>query len=81
MASTGWFAGLAKVLSITDSTPAARQAAAIAATSRQRSVGLIGDSNQTMRVFGPMISAGARNWSRVAKRVVMPNFAARPVST
>ena len=39
---------------MTEITPAARQAAATRAMSRQRSVGLIGDSNQTMRVSGPM---------------------------
>ncbi len=41
-----WLIGLANVLSITDSTPRARQADAIAAMSTHRSVGLIGDSNQ-----------------------------------
>ena len=81
MASTGWFSGLANVLSATEITPAARHAAATARTSRQRRVGLIGDSNHTIFVAGPMSASGVRNSSRVAKRVRMPNFAASPCST
>src|SRR5688572_4977095 len=52
--NTGWLIGLAKVLSIADITPALRHAAATARTSTHRSVGLIGDSNHTIFVFGPI---------------------------
>src|SRR6478735_7624381 len=51
---TGWFTGLANVLSIPHNTPAFLHAAVIVRTSRQRSVGLIGDSNHTIFVFGPI---------------------------
>ena len=59
-ASGCWLIGLAKVLSITEMTPRARQAAATAAMSTQRSVGLIGDSNQTRRVFSDSSCLGRR---------------------
>ena len=66
--------GLAKVLSITDSTPAFRQAAATARMSTQRSVGLIGDSNHTIFVCGPITAAGFASSSSDTNRRVMPNF-------
>ncbi len=81
IASTGWLMADAKVLSITESTPASRQAVATAPTSMTRSVGLIGDSNHTIFVFGPTSDAGVRNSSSVAKRVVTPKREARLVST
>ena len=67
------------MLSATDSTPAAVQAAATWRTSMTRSVGLIGDSNQTIRVFGPISLSGARNSSSDAQRVVTPKRAAKPL--
>ena len=57
-ASGCWLMGLANVLSMTDSTPRARHAAAIFAMSTQRSVGLIGDSNQTRRVAADQHALG-----------------------
>ena len=66
-ASGCWLIGLAKVLSMTDSTPRARQAAAIRRTSTQRSVGLIGDSNQTIRVRSPMTRSGCGQLARARR--------------
>src|SRR3954454_1548654 len=53
-----WLIGLAKVLSIIERTFLALQARATAAMSTQRSVGLIGDSNQTSFVLGEKIVSG-----------------------
>ncbi len=52
-----WLIGLANVLSNTDTTPRSRHADAIRRMSRQRSVGLVGDSNQSTFVSGPMYAA------------------------
>ena len=49
-------------------------AAATARTSTQRSVGLIGDSNQTIFVFGPITDAGFASSSSDTKRRAMPSF-------
>ena len=75
--STGWLIGLAKVLSIADSTPAFLHAAATARTSTQRSVGLIGDSNQTIFVFGPITDPTLASSSIETKRCAMPSFGSR----
>ena len=75
--STGWLIGLAKVLSIAEMTPAFLQAAATARTSTQRSVGLIGDSNHTILVLGPITEAGFARSSSETKRCVMPTFESR----
>ncbi len=53
-----WLTGLANVLSTIASTPRARHAAATAAISTHRSVGLIGDSNQTIFVAGDNSPSG-----------------------
>ena len=70
--STGWLIGDAKVLSATDVTPAALHAAATARTSTQRSVGLMGDSNHTSLVRGPMTLAGSASASSETNRPAMP---------
>jgi hypothetical protein len=72
MASGCWLTGLAKVLSMPESTPAARHAAAIDRMSTQRSVGLIGDSNHTIFVWGPITVAGDANCSSETNRRAMP---------
>jgi len=64
--------GLAKVLSMIEMTLRRRQAAAIAATSTQRSVGLIGDSNHNTLVRSPSSFSGCFISSMVANRAVMP---------
>jgi hypothetical protein len=48
--------------------------------STQRSVGLMGDSNQTMRVRSPMTLSGRDSSSREAKRAIRPNFVSRSFS-
>ena len=58
-------------------TPRARHAAATAAMSTQRSVGLIGDSNQTSFVDGEKIDSGWRSSSIDTNRGLMPNFGSR----
>ncbi|MNC89087.1 hypothetical protein D3C83_49850 [compost metagenome] len=68
---------LAKVLSIADNTPASRHAAATARTSTQRSVGLIGDSNHTILVCGPITDAALVSSSIEMKRRVMPSLGSR----
>ncbi len=73
--STGWLIGLAKVLSIAEITPAFLHAAATARTSTQRSVGLIGDSNQTIFVFGPITEAGFERIKKLEEELGMPLFA------
>src|SRR5687768_16855131 len=52
--NTGWLMELAKVLSTAEITPAFLHAAATLPTSMHRSVGLIGDSNHTIFVLGPI---------------------------
>ena len=64
-----WLIGLAKVLSMTEITPRARHARATAAMSTQRSVGLIGDSNQTSFV--------ARREDRLRPRQLLERHEAR----
>ncbi len=75
--STGWLSGPANVLSITDNTPAFLHPAAIPRTSTQRSVGLIGDSNQTSFVFGPITRPMSARSSSDTNRRATPNFDSR----
>ena len=63
--------GLANVLSIAHTTPAFLHDAATARMSMQRRVGLIGDSNQTRRVFGLTIDAISAMASIGTKRPVL----------
>ncbi len=72
-ASGCWFTGLANVESRTLSTPCARHTSATRRMSMQRSVGLIGDSNQSSLVRGVMADEGSRVSSSVRKRTVTPN--------
>ncbi len=72
-----WLIGLAKVLSTTEMTPRARQAFATAAMSMQRSVGLIGDSNQTNLVASVMTASGVRKSSIDTNRDRIPNLGSR----
>ena len=79
-ASGCWLIGLAKVLSITERTPRFRQASAIGRMSTQRSVGLMGDSNQRMRVRAPMTLSGRASSSRETNRAITPNLVSRSLS-
>ena len=72
-----WLIGLANVLSTTEMTPRARHARATAAMSTQRSVGLIGDSNQTSFVASEKIDSGRASSSSDTNRGWMPNFGSR----
>ena len=72
-----WLTGLANVLSTTDRTLRARHAEATAAISTQRSVGLIGDSNQTSFVAGVKSPSGCASSSSDTNRETMPNFGSR----
>ncbi len=79
-ASGCWLIGLANVLSMTEITPRAWQARPTAAMSTQRSVGLIGDSNQTSLVASEIIASGFDSSSSETNRGRMPNFGSRSAS-
>ena len=66
-----WLSGLAKVLSMIETTLRARQAAAIAAMSTHLSVGLIGDSNQSTFVRSPITRSGCRSSSIDTNRALI----------
>jgi hypothetical protein len=72
-----WLTGLANVLSTAEMTLRARQARAIAATSTQRSVGLIGDSNHRSLVAFEMTESGWPRSSIETNRDLIPNFGNR----
>jgi len=67
-----WLTGDAKVLSRIDTQPASRHVRATAATSTQRSVGLMGDSNHTTFVRGPTRVAASVRSSGRTNRASMP---------